>query len=146
MELYRLEHIEDKGLYRNVELKRIGYFSSLDKAERTIQHFKTLNGFSNSPNGFIIRQVLLQDIAAPEYVYELEQQIHDADYYYWYEKTLGVYTSLSECEKAEKRFLSLNENSFSRFELISELFINCLKVDESSSFWEEGFVTCIGGK
>ncbi|MBR2634567.1 MAG: hypothetical protein IKD31_03195 [Clostridia bacterium] len=146
MELYCLEHIEDKGLYRNVELKRIGYFSSLEKAESTIRYFKTLNGFCNSPNGFIIRQVLFQDVTAMEYVYELEQQIHDTDYYYWYEKTLGIYASLSECEEAEKRFLLLNENSFSRFELISELFINCLKVDEYSSFWGEGFDTCVGGK
>lgn len=146
MQLYRLEHIEDKGLYRNVELKRIGYFSSLSKAESAIQSFKKLKGFCNSPNGFIIRQVFFSEDFSAEYVYELVQQIHDEDYYYWYEKELGVYASYSECEEAQKRFLSMNESTLSRCELTNELFIDRLKVDVPSSFWGEGFDTCVGGK
>jgi len=146
LELYRLEHIEDKGLYRNVELKRIGYFSSLSKAENTIQYFKKLKGFCNSPNGFIIRQVFFPKVFTGEYVYELVQQIHDREYDYWYEKDLGVYSSYSECEEAQKRFLSMNESLISHCELINELFIDCIKIDAPSSFWSEGFDTCVGGK
>ena len=65
---------------------------------------------------------------------------------YWYEKDLGVYASYSECEEAQKRFLSMNESTLSRCELTNELFIDRLKVDVPSSFWGEGFDTCVGGK
>jgi len=146
MILFRLEHIEDKGLYRNVELKILGYFSSLVKAKEGIQFFQDLKGFSRSPKGFIIREIALRNADHLEYLYELEQQIHDDSYDYWYEKTLGVYASFADCEKARDRFLSLNENTFSGFQLTCELYVNCIKVDECSQFWGEGFDTTVGGK
>lgn len=140
--LFRVEHIEDKGIYRNVNLKNLGYFSTIDKVNCAIEHFMQLPGFSDSPNGFIITEVNVSQ-KCNQYVYELVQSIHDIDFFYHYENIIGVYTSRRKAIEAQKRFRVLNRNTFQNCTLVKELYLNSICVDEMSVFWGEGFSTSI---
>ena len=143
MIIYNVVHIEDKGLYRNVNLKLIGYFSTIEKALCSIETVKNLQGFKDSPNGFIIKEMVVEYSRRSPYVYELNQCLYDADYTYTYEysKTISLYPTYQKAIVAKKRFKELNSNSFMKCKLKKDIGIDRILIDEV--LWTEGFETYV---
>ena len=141
MIIYNVVHIEDKGIYRNVDLKLIGYFSTIEKALCSIETVKNLQGFKDSPNGFIIKEMEVEYRRRSPYVYELYQYLYDADYTYEYSKTISLYPTYQKAIAARKRFKEHNSNSFMKCKLKKEIGISRTLIDEV--LWTEGFETYV---
>lgn len=147
MILYKVDHIYDRVKYSNVNLKNIGYFDSLAKAEQAIKQYKLLEGFKEYPNGFIITAIKIDKIRMPRFVYELILYVHDSDYDYEYERWLSVHTSREMAETSRKRFEELNRCSLYKSSLNIELMVDQIPLNEPSAFWSEGFTVSVrGGK
>jgi hypothetical protein len=58
--VYRLEHkkkVEPDGDSWVYDSKLIGYYSSVEKAEKTIEKYKNITGFKDYPDDFYIKEL-----------------------------------------------------------------------------------------
>ena len=100
MQLYKLIHIHDIDDFVTPDIKKLGYYTSVEKVEEAIAFFAPLSGFCDYPNGFVVteHEVSYGSRTSPKAVYELCLSVHDKKWDYEYENTISVHASRKEAE------------------------------------------------
>ena len=144
MIVYKLIHIYDVSDYMVPDIKHLGYFSDIDKVQRSISFFASLPGFSSYPTGFVVTSYDINYTKKSNdyFVYELCCSIHDKNWNYEYENVISVHATQKEAKDAKREFKLLNkmENGILNSKLCKDIWIDARHVDEPSTFWNEGFV------
>ncbi len=68
MNVYQVQHLRPRSAFTDwpmADVKVIGYFSSLERAEAAVAKAVALQGFRDFPSGFEIREVELDQLLFP---------------------------------------------------------------------------------
>ena len=143
MKLYKLIHIHDIDDFITPDIKRLGYYTSLEKVEESIAFFVSLSGFCDYPNGFVVteHEVSYGPHTPKNAVYELCLSVHDKKWDYEYENTISIHSSRKAADDAKRLFKQLNQkdHAIMNCKLIKQIWIDPFYLDEKSEFWSEGF-------
>ena len=123
MYIYRLRHIYDNADYDLPAPLTLGYFSEPSKANEAIEHYRTLPGFQDYPNGFIIEECALGAVdSMPQVVYD-------------YSGEIGVYTSEQDAKKAVSNFKRMNRNNIMKSILNQEIECYSYEINKQEGEW-----------
>ena len=138
MRIFEVIHVHDVADDDIPDIKSLGYFSKYENACAVINHRKTVVGFEDYPNGFII---IPHDIDEEvKNIYVLWLAVHDEEYQYDFERTIGLYTSMEAAEKAKQEFCKFNASHILKCKLVVEVNIDEATIDADNS-WLFGFST-----
>jgi hypothetical protein len=130
MFIYQLEHEYWKCNFEPSGF-RIGYYKDLEEAEKVREHYLTLPGFIDHPEGFrITNHIINADDCTNVWVADLIFDEYMEDYI-----ALGIFESK---EKAEE-YVEYYKNIRGIDVLEGQFFIEEYKLDKSA--WQEGFET-----
>ncbi|MBR2634566.1 MAG: hypothetical protein IKD31_03190 [Clostridia bacterium] len=136
MYIYRLRHIYDNADYDLPAPLTLGYFSEPSKANEAIEHYRTLPGFQDYPNGFIIEECALGAVdSMPQVVYEAYFSFSDEEKIYDYSGEIGVYTSEQDAKKAVSNFKRMNRNNIMKSILNQEIECYSYEINKQEGEW-----------
>ena len=123
MRIFRLKHIYDTVGYTIASPTTVGYFSSYEKAIEAIDYYRSIDGYKEYPNGFIVEECFVEITDSVEFtgVYEAFFSFSDNDDEYEYQGELGVFASEVEAERAIEVHKVLNSDNILKSELKKEL-------------------------
>ena len=117
----------------------LGCYSDLDIIKKTIDIYRTIEGFSQFPNGFYVFEYTVngESDCGNEFVYVAEVYIHDEDYDFERVNCLGVFGNNADAEQCISNFQNQNEGFINSTDLVVECTAEKYKIDEMG--WKEGF-------
>lgn len=131
MYIYRLRHIYDNADYDLPAPLTLGYFSDPTKAKEAIEYYRTLSGFQDYPNGFIIEECAVESCSvAPEVIFEAYFSFSDEENIYNYSCEIGIYTSAKDAKDAVSNFKKINRNGIMKSILNQEIDWNSYDVNK----------------
>ena len=122
MYIYRLRHINDNADYDLPEPLTLGYFSDLSKTKEAIEYYRTLLGFQDYPNGFIIEECAVESCNdALQVIFEAYFSFSDDENIYNYSCEIGLYSSAKDAQDAVLNFKNINRDSIMKSTLNQEI-------------------------
>ena len=132
MTIFELLHITDY-----LDIKHIGYFSTMDSLKKAIQLIRKQPGFNRFPhNFFTIPREVVPPIKDPGYIYEAGISFHDREYVVEGGEILGVFGQEADAENSISLFCQNNTTITTQWLLVDSDFGRC---ELDKSWWTEGF-------
>lgn len=134
MTIFELLHITDY-----LDIKHIGYFSTMESLKKEMQCIREQPGFNRFPNNFFVipREVILP-IKDPGYIYEAGIWYHDCEYVVEGGEVLGVFGQEADAENSISLFSRNNQITTDQWLLVDSDFGRC---ELDKAWWVEGFDT-----
>lgn len=137
MVIYRLTHLHFDGC--GMDEKNLGYFIGRKSIDEAIVIYRTMPGFSQHPNGFVLQRMQLSIPIEKNTIFEATVYFHDAPYEREHTIFLGVFNQRQEAISAIEGFVQDNSRLLADETLCFENNIDAYRVDERQ--WPEGFTT-----
>lgn len=140
MIIYELLHTY--YLYKNApcySLKRLGYYSDMDKLQKEILFYEQLPGFCDAPHGFVVKQQEVLGAMPDMFCYQACIYAHTEDFEnYEYEIELGLYYDEHSAYDAIDSFCANNALFLNNPLLEIEQLVEKYTINERCG-WVEGF-------
>ena len=109
MLVYRLRHIYDNSEYDLACPITLGYFSNIQMVNEAIEYYRSIDGYRNYPNGFIIEECNVGEKKELSKLYEAYFSFSDGEKIYEHADEIGVFDTKREALLALNRFKALNQ-------------------------------------
>ena len=107
MKIYELVHMHGAetladGRFHYGDCAMLGCFSSAERVAAAIEKYRSIPGFCDYPNGFVVFAHEVEEHAV--LVYLANVYIHDAEYEFEYSRNLGVFKNEGDARLAVEVF------------------------------------------
>ena len=130
MLVYRLRHIYDNSEYDLACPMTLGYFSNVQKANEAIEYYRSIEGYRNYPNGFIIEECNVRTKKELTKLYEAYFSFSDGEDIYEHTDEIGVFDTKREALLAVNRFKALNQKLIMDSVLTKEIDVFEYEIDK----------------
>ena len=133
MKIYELVHMHGAetladGRFHSGDCAMLGCFSSAERVAAAIEKYRSIPGFCDYPNGFVVFAHEVEEHAV--LVYLANVYIHDAEYEFEYSRNLGVFKNEGDARLAVEVFRQDNSTRWEADGLIVEWSVDQYTLDE----------------
>ena len=129
MLVYRLRHIYDNSEYDLACPITLGYFSNIQIVNEAIEYYRSIDGYRDYPNGFIIEECNVGTKKELPKLYEAYFSFSDGEDIYEYVDEIGVFDTKREALLAVKHFKTLNQELIMESILTKEISVFEYEID-----------------
>lgn len=133
MRIYELVHMHKAetladGRFHYGDCAMLGCFSSVERVAAAIEKYRSISGFRDYPNGFVVFAHEVEAYAAR--VYLANVYIHDAKYEFEYSRNLGIFQNEGDAQLAVAAFRQDNSMQWEADGLLVEWSVDQYALDE----------------
>ena len=120
-------------------LRTLGFFRTLTDANKAIAYLRTIIGYRDAPNGFVVRRRMILGEVSCNTIFEALVYSHSHDYEnYEYTAELGLFGSEIAAKNALDIYRKDNRDYYNTVSLEIEEIVNTYQID--SLYCKEGFM------